>query len=89
MSARSVSCRTTNSPQRPATSAPVQCHPIRFGREGKPYCVSGPRDNPRAVVRTLEAAVGAGNYDYIAQLRARVKRGGGRRSPPSDVATKC
>jgi hypothetical protein len=42
--------------------------PIRFGREGKPLYVSGPYDDPRAIVQTLEANAGAGNYDYFTHL---------------------
>jgi hypothetical protein len=47
------------------SSAPA---PIRFGREGKPFYVQGPHDNPRVVIRTLEASVGAGSYDYFAAV---------------------
>lgn len=39
---------------------------ITFGKDGKPYYISGPRDNPAPVIRKLEIAVGEGNYDYIA-----------------------
>jgi hypothetical protein len=39
---------------------------ITFGKDGKPYYISGPRDNPAPVIRKLETAVGEGNYDYIA-----------------------
>lgn len=42
--------------------------PIGFGREGKPFYISGPYDNPRAVVDTLEGSAGGGNYDYIVHL---------------------
>lgn len=42
--------------------------PIRFGRDGQPFYISGPDDNPRAVVAALEATVGPGNYHYIAHL---------------------
>jgi hypothetical protein len=38
--------------------------PIEFGRDGVPFCVAGPYDDARSVVRTLEAAVGEGNYHY-------------------------
>ena len=47
--------------------APETC-PIRFGRDGMPFYVSGPRDNPRHVIAALEATAGAGNYQYIAGL---------------------
>lgn len=39
--------------------------PIRFGREGRPFYVSGPYDDARSVMRTLDAAVGPGNYDFL------------------------
>jgi hypothetical protein len=47
--------------------APDTC-PIRFGRDGMPLYVSGPRDNPRAVIAALEATAGRGNYHYITHL---------------------
>jgi len=40
--------------------------PIGFGFNGKPFYLAGPHDNPRADLRTLEASVGAGNFDFIA-----------------------
>jgi hypothetical protein len=48
--------------------APTGPTPIRFGRDGSPFYVSGPYDDPRAVVTTLEATAGPGNYHYIATL---------------------
>lgn len=42
--------------------------PIQFGRDGKPFYISGPRDNPRTIMRTLESTVGSGNYDFLAGL---------------------
>jgi hypothetical protein len=47
---------------------PTAASPIRFGRDGKPFYISGPYDNPRAIVQTLEATVGAGNYDYLTHM---------------------
>ena len=38
---------------------------ITFGRDGVPFYVSGPYDNPRSVVRTLERTCGEGNYHYV------------------------
>lgn len=46
---------------------PWQC-PIRFGREGVPFYVSGPRDDPRKVIAALEATAGPGDYHYLAGL---------------------
>jgi hypothetical protein len=52
----------------PYLGTPAGPSPIRFGRDGKPFYVSGPYDKPRAVVETLEATVGAGNYDYMVHV---------------------
>jgi hypothetical protein len=38
---------------------------ITFGQNGKPFYISGPYDNPRQIIRTLERTAGAGNYDYV------------------------
>jgi hypothetical protein len=46
----------------PAPEGPC---PITFGRDGKPFYVSGPYDDARSVVNTLEAGVGPGNYHYL------------------------
>lgn len=39
--------------------------PIRFGRDGMPFYISGPHDTPGAVVEVLDATVGAGNYHFM------------------------
>lgn len=41
---------------------------IGFGKDGKPFYFSGPYDDPRKVVRTLERTCGTGNYHYVAHL---------------------
>jgi hypothetical protein len=38
---------------------------ITFGKDGKPFYVDGPDDNPNSVVRTLRKSVGEGNFDYL------------------------
>jgi hypothetical protein len=38
---------------------------ITFGRDGRPFYVSGPDDNPRSVLRTLTRTVGEGNFDHL------------------------
>ena len=50
-------------------AAPETCtlH-IPLGVNGKPLYVSGPNDNPRKVVATLDKTVGPGNYDYVVGL---------------------
>jgi hypothetical protein len=42
--------------------------PITFGRAGKPFYISGPRDDQHAVLATLAANAGTGTYDYLAHL---------------------
>jgi hypothetical protein len=42
--------------------------PIGFGRDGRPFYVDGPNDNPHEVIRTLESSVGPGNFDYVTHL---------------------
>jgi hypothetical protein len=41
-----------------ALGEPAGPCPIRFGRDGKPFYVNGPYDDPETVVRTLRRAVG-------------------------------
>ena len=48
--------------------APEHPSPIRFGRDGKPFYVNGPYDDPESVVRTLRRSVGEGNYDFTLML---------------------
>jgi hypothetical protein len=38
---------------------------ITFGKDGKPFYVNGPYDDPRPVIRTLERTAGKGNFDYL------------------------
>lgn len=41
---------------------------LTFGKDGKPFYISGPRDNAQRIVRQLEKTAGPGNYDYIAMI---------------------
>ena len=47
--------------------APDACR-IRFGKDGLPFYISGPHDDPRAVLGTLERTVGSGNYHYFTHV---------------------
>jgi hypothetical protein len=47
---------------------PTDPCPITFGREGTPFYIAGPHDNPHAVIATLQATAGAGNYHYLTHL---------------------
>ena len=38
---------------------------VPLGRDGKPFYVSGPNDNPKQVIAQLTRTAGAGNFDYI------------------------
>lgn len=51
---------------------PPDAHPsrhyIEFGKEGKPFFVSGPYDKPHWVINTLLRTAGEGNFDYIINI---------------------
>lgn len=49
---------------------PAASPAITFGRNGAPFYVSGPHDNPQAVIRTLTGSVGSGNFDYVVPVAA-------------------
>jgi hypothetical protein len=38
---------------------------VEFGRNGKPYYISGPYDNPDKIIATLRERVEEGNFDYL------------------------
>ena len=38
---------------------------ITFGKDGKPLYISGPYDDPRPVIRTLERTIGRGNFEFL------------------------
>jgi hypothetical protein len=38
---------------------------IEFGRNGRPFYFAGPYDNTRQIIKTLEKAVGLGNFDVV------------------------
>ena len=50
---------------------------IRFGRDGRPVYVQGPRDDVPSILRTLEAAVGEGNFEFLASDAALESRRAG------------
>ncbi len=43
-------------------------HKVKFGKDGKPFFITGPRDNPQAIIRQLQHTAGEENFDYIAML---------------------
>ena len=51
---------------------PPEAHPrtgkVKFGKDGKPLYISGPRDNVDAIMRQLGCTAGEGNYDVLAQI---------------------
>lgn len=38
---------------------------ITFGRQGKPFFIAGPHDDPARVMRQIERSVGAGNFHFM------------------------
>ncbi len=51
---------------------PPEQHPrtgqVTFGKDGKPFYISGPHDNVDAIMRQLSRAVGPDNFHYLTQL---------------------
>lgn len=51
---------------------PPETHPrtgtVTFGKDGKPFYVSGPRDNVNAIINRLSRMAGPGNFDYLAHI---------------------
>ncbi len=41
---------------------------LTFGKDGKPFFISGPNDNVARIIRQLEKTAGPGNYDYLAMF---------------------
>ncbi len=41
---------------------------LTFGKNGKPFFVSGPHDNAAHILKQLEKTAGPGNYDYLVAL---------------------
>ena len=39
---------------------------LTFGKDGKPFFISGPHDNVPRIMRQLEKTAGTGNYDFLA-----------------------
>ena len=52
----------------PVNSPEVEKMDIEFGKDGKPLFISGPYDNVGKITAQLNAAVGEGNYHYIAEI---------------------
>ncbi len=41
---------------------------LTFGKDGKPFFISGPNDNVARIMRQLEKTAGTGNYHYMAMI---------------------
>ena len=41
---------------------------VEFGKDGKPFYISGPHDNPDRIVQQLIRTAGEGNFDYLLQV---------------------
>ena len=40
---------------------------LEFGKDGKPFYISGPHDKPMEIIAKLEKTIGTGNFHYILQ----------------------
>lgn len=49
--------------------------PVGFGKDGKPFYVNGPYDDPEQVVRTLRRAVGDDGFHYAVAFPEQQRRG--------------
>ena len=51
---------------------PPEMHPrtgqVEFGKDGKPFFVSGPYDNVDAIIRQLRRTAGEGNFEFLIGL---------------------
>ena len=52
----------------PANSPEVEKIDIEFGKDGQPFYISGPYDNVGKITAQLNAAVGEGNYTFLANM---------------------
>jgi hypothetical protein len=50
----------------PKDSSLVEKMDIDFGKDGKPFYISGPHDKVDTILQKLEKAVGKGNYHFLA-----------------------
>jgi hypothetical protein len=41
---------------------------IEFGKDGKPFYINGPYDDPKRIIAKLNKSVGQGNYDYMMEV---------------------
>ncbi|HXX78263.1 MAG TPA: hypothetical protein VEI53_07220 [Ktedonobacteraceae bacterium] len=41
---------------------------LTFGKDGKPFFISGPHDNVERILRQLDKTAGPGNYHYMAMI---------------------
>ena len=55
---------------------PVGPCPIGFGKDGKPFYVNGPYDDPEAIVRRLRRAVGDDGFHYALAFPEQPRRRG-------------
>jgi hypothetical protein len=42
---------------------------LTFGKDGKPFFISGPYDNVERIIKQLDKTAGPGNYDVVINLR--------------------
>ncbi len=49
-------------------TAEVEMIDIEMGKDGKPFLMTGPFDNPQQLINHLTAVAGPGGFDYIARI---------------------
>ncbi len=64
----------------------VEASAITFGKDGAPFYVAGPYDHAEAVVSTLTASVGEGNFTFAVPLGASGLGRGGLRTDRLSLA---
>lgn len=52
----------------PKSSPTVEKIEVEFGKDGKPFFISGPYDKVDSVINKLEKAVGTGNFTFVAGM---------------------
>ncbi len=52
----------------PKSSSTVEKIEVEFGKDGKPFFISGPYDKVDSVISKLEKAVGTGNFTFISGM---------------------
>ncbi len=47
---------------------PSQLQELKFGRNGKPYYISGPYDDTNRIMKTLQNSIGDDNFNFVTEV---------------------